>query len=688
MDVTTFLEEVYGLHGGLVERQADRLVALAPPASGLPESAEVWAGTPDACPEGLEILHPGHPILEAGIQRALQGGRFGLRHLVTAASHRKGLADLARRTFGFRNARVELGEGLASVVPWATFHFHVTFLWDEKREDLVSIPVDLHTGGRVSLASLEKAWLDPGGLPGADRGGLSAGLDFARRHLRGELAPRIQAMQNQARNHLEVEEARLASYYGGLMEDLARRLGSASPQRRAGLEAKRLQAEADWAARRAEMQDKFRLRVRAELACLEVVDLPRILMPARLVAGKSVRELVLSYNLLTREFDPLACEGCLGSTHVVWLCESGHLTCARCHSACLGCDRPLCRVCSTEGCARCGAGRCPGCGDCSAGCDQRAVAVPLTSRESGASAKVDGRGSPPAAPGPASPSASASLAGKAPPSPAAGPAGRTSPPAAVRGAGRALQPASGRPAPGTVPLERDSDLVRELFSDLVQVYIDLEELLGPILSLVEQRRLKAAAGRLAQLEWTLQTNPQELVDRLHRVGSCLRSSDPSQASSRLRKLRDRLAAEGVLRQHGMLPPAPRPPSGAAAARPPARASVPPDRPRPPAPARPASQGAAARSSRHTLEAAQRLIREVMPGCGAPEDWVERAVALLEQEAELIGQSNSGPAGWAAAVTYLTTRGPTQAAVGSWFGVSAATVSQRSGDLKFAVARRM
>jgi len=688
MDVTTFLEEVYGLHGGLVERQADRLVALAPPASGLPESAEVWAGTPDACPEGLEILHPGHPILEAGIQRALQGGRFGLRHLVTAASHRKGLADLARRTFGFRNARLELGEGLASVVPWATFHFRVTFLWDEKREDLVSIPVDLHTGGRVSLASLEKAWLDPGGLPGADRGGLSAGLDFARRHLRGELAPRIQAMQNQARNHLEVEEARLASYYGGLMEDLARRLGSASPQRRAGLEAKRLQAEADWAARRAEMQDKFRLRVRAELACLEVVDLPRILMPARLVAGKSVRELVLSYNLLTREFDPLACEGCLGSTHVVWLCESGHLSCAKCHSTCLGCDRPLCRVCSTEGCARCGAGRCPGCGDCSAGCDQRAPAVPLTSRESGASSKVDGRGSPPAAPGPASPSASASLAGKAPPSPAAGPAGRTSPPAAVRGAGRALQPASGRPAPGTVPLERDSDLVRELFSDLVQVYIDLEELLGPILSLVEQRRLKAAAGRLAQLEWTLQTNPQELVDRLHRVGSCLRSSDPSQASSRLRKLRDRLAAEGVLRQHGMLPPAPRPPSGAAAARPPARASVPPDRPRPPAPARPASQGAAARSSRHTLEAAQRLLREVMPGCGAPEDWVERAVALLEQEAELIGQSNSGPAGWAAAVTYLTTRGPTQAAVGSWFGVSASTVSQRCGDLKFAVARRM
>ena len=42
MDATTFLEEVYRLHGGLVERQADRLVALArqlpvfrnPPRSG------------------------------------------------------------------------------------------------------------------------------------------------------------------------------------------------------------------------------------------------------------------------------------------------------------------------------------------------------------------------------------------------------------------------------------------------------------------------------------------------------------------------------------------------------------------------------------------------------------------------------------------------------------------------------
>ncbi len=557
----------------------------------------------------------------------------------SSASHRKGLADLARRTFGFRNARVDLGEGLASVVPWAIFHFHVTFLWDEKREDLVSIPVDLHTGARVSLSSLDKAWLDPGGLPGADRTGLGSGLEFARRHLQGELAPRIRAMQAQANSHLEVEEARLSSYYGGLKEDLAKRLRSASPDRRAGLEAKRLQAEADWQARRTEMQDKYRLRVRADLACLEVVDLPRVLMPARLVAGKTVRELVLSYNLLTREFDPLACQGCLVATPVVRLCETGHLGCAKCHTACTGCGRPVCRACPGEDCARCGARLCPGCGACSAGCEQRAAAVAAASQDSRPPAKAAGTGSRAAA---------ASL------------------------------------APGTVPQARDADVVRDLFSDLVRVYINLEELLNPVVTLVEQRKLRAAGERLAQLKWELQTNPQELVDRLHRVGSCLRSSDPNQAASRLRKLRDRLAAEGVLRQHGMLPPVPRHPSGAAAAPPPVRPqpSAPYGQARPSTPARSGS-----RSSRRTLEAAQRLLREVMPGYEAPEDWIERAVELLEQHADLIGQWNYSPAGWAAAATYLTTRGLTQAVVGSWFGVSAATVSQRSGDLKFALTGR-
>ena len=633
MDATVFLEEVYSASGGLVERQADRLLALAGAGSGLPESAEVWAGLPETCPEGLELLHPGHPLLEAAVQRALQTGRFGLRHLVAGTSRRQGLAELARRTFGFRNARVELGEGLPSVVPWAIFHFHVTFLWDEKREDLVSIPVDLHTGARAPLASLEKAWLDQGGLPGADRSNLPAGLEFARRHLRLELAPRIQALRAQAKSHLEVEEARLSSYYGGLLEDLGKRLRSASSERRAGLEAKRVQAEADWEARRAEMQDKFRLRVRAELACLEVVDLPRVLMPARLLVGKSAHERVLSYNLLTREFDPLACQVCLGATHVVWGCESGHVACARCHSACIACGRLVCRACPGQDCARCGARLCPECQACSAGCEQRASAAEAASQESRA---------------------------------------------AARAARKVPQTAAARLAQTPSSVARDVDLVRGVFQDLLRKYFNLAEILAPVFSLVEQRKLKAAGERLAQLECDLRDNEPSLPDRVRRVGSCLRSSEPNQAISRLRKLHARLSEEGVLAGSPDRPaPSPR------ASRPPARSSVPTRKARPPKtqPFRTPAQ------SSQSLEMAQSLLRSVLPGCGAPEDFVERAVALLERERDLVGKSDCDPAGWAAAATYLLTQGMTQAYIGSWFGVSASVVSNRSREIRWAATGR-
>lgn len=485
MDTTSFLEAVYVAHGGLVERDGHVLTALAPPESGLPEQAEVWAGPPESRPPGAELLHPGHPLLDAGIQRALQGGQVGLRHVVTGSSKRAGLDDLARRTFGFRNARLQLRDPLPATLPWATFHFHVTFLWDEKREDLVSIPLDLHTGARVDLARLEKAWLDPGGAPGADRRGLERGLELARRHLERELAPRRQALESQAARHAEVEESRLATYYGGLLADLAKRLRSAAPERVAGLQAKHAQAEAEWAARRAEARDKYRLRVRARLSCLELVDVPRVLLPGTLTSGKTQREVTLSYSLLTHEFDPLACDGCLGGTKVAWLCEDGHLACPGCRVECGACGRPACRACPGTDCA-CGARLCGGCGECVAECQRKA-----SSSER------------PAAP-----------------------------------AARAAKPAAKPPARAAAP--RAVVLVRELFADQLPRFNDLPERLEPILRLVEERKFRAAGSEFSHLEMTTKEDFPDLRERFQRVGSCLRSADPAEAVARLEKLHTRL----------------------------------------------------------------------------------------------------------------------------------------------------
>src|SRR5690606_20799034 len=136
-------------------------------------------------------------------------------------------------------------------------------------------------------------WLDPGGAPGADRQGLKAGLERARAFLEQDLAPRRAALEAQAARHAGGEEARLASYYGGLLDALRRRLRSAAGSPVAGLQAKHARGEAGWAAGRAEAQERRRLRVRTRLSCVEVVAGPRMLLPATLTAGKVEREVAL-----------------------------------------------------------------------------------------------------------------------------------------------------------------------------------------------------------------------------------------------------------------------------------------------------------------------------------------------------------------------------------------------------------
>ena len=97
MDATTFLEEVYRLHGGLVERQADRLVALAPPASGLPESAEVWAGTPA---QRLSSVDHYVRMLSLRGGRTFTEGRYAIDR-ITDERRQEMIAALERDRIGF-----------------------------------------------------------------------------------------------------------------------------------------------------------------------------------------------------------------------------------------------------------------------------------------------------------------------------------------------------------------------------------------------------------------------------------------------------------------------------------------------------------------------------------------------------------------------------------------------------------
>lgn len=188
------------------------------------------------------------------------------------------------------------------------------------------------------------------------------------------------------------------------------------------------------------------------------------------------------------------------------------------------------------------------------------------------------------------------------------------------------------PAVAPSPVRREPDLVREIFADLLAEYRDLDDLLAPILRLVEERKLRAAGGEMASLEWRVTEEHEELRDRLRRVGSCLRSSSPSEARARLEKLRDSI--------------------------------------------RPKRQRVCACRFCQTVA----LVRQRLPEVKASPDFVEAVVSYLERRRGVIDSGGSSPAAWAAAAAWLHSKN-TQAAVGRWFGVSGSMVSQRARELR-------
>ncbi|MEW6283454.1 MAG: hypothetical protein AB1758_32895, partial [Candidatus Eremiobacterota bacterium] len=349
MGPSTFLEHWVKATGGECEREGDRQVLLAGADCGLPELAEFWAGESRPPLGGPEPLFLGHPYLEGALRHARQVGATALRHCPTPVRSRPGLAQEAARAFGFRNGRLELGAPVPRTVPWAIFSFCVTFVWDEKREEHVTVGVDLLTGARVDPAALERVWLEPGGLAGTCRERLLEAYQRARGYLQASVEGRLGGLQAEADRYREVELSRAERYYTGILGDLARRSASAE---------KIARTEADRAIRRRDLEQKFTLRAAARLWAVEQVDVPRLVLPAVLRERQVQRPLELGYNVMTHSFDPLPCEGCGTSGHTFRLCSEGHLTCPGCSGCCHGCRR--------DHCAACGGGRlvegvCPGC---------------------------------------------------------------------------------------------------------------------------------------------------------------------------------------------------------------------------------------------------------------------------------------------------------------------------------------
>ena len=156
---------------------------------------------------------------------------------------KRGLVELARKIFGFPNARLDFvpqTQERSELHHYLQFNFKVTILSEEKQEDLASVVMDVQAGYAVTDPAQLRAlsvydtettfdgcplaqprWIGAGDALAVET--LAALLPRAATAARASLAERLTSLAARMEHHLLLDLARIEVYYTELELDLHKR---------------------------------------------------------------------------------------------------------------------------------------------------------------------------------------------------------------------------------------------------------------------------------------------------------------------------------------------------------------------------------------------------------------------------------------------------------------------------------
>ncbi|MBU1751907.1 MAG: hypothetical protein KKA73_29870, partial [Chloroflexi bacterium] len=388
----------YGIHDVLLPEAAGRRWHV-PDYLRLAFDETVGSG-PASTLEPVTLVGYGHPLVEALAEELRARPANAQAYLNDVRLDKHGLLALGRKQLSLPNARLEeLPREVErpALCHYLRFNFKAALITDEKREQLVSVWMDVQGGHAARVTEHAMLSTEPGfpHLPPeplrwtADTHSLSAGdrpltpatlatlLERATHAALDELAGALDRLQARAAHFLELDQARLTQYYDDLERRLERRLQGALPDRRPALADKLAATCAERAAKLADVTAKYHLRVELDLINLLLVAQPKVLLPVRVANRATQIQRTLVWDPLQHRLEPLVCDVCHRPGETLHLCVSGHLAhpacllaeqcvdckrvycqlCADQMDHCVVCDRPVCRR-SLIRCQTCGRGTC------------------------------------------------------------------------------------------------------------------------------------------------------------------------------------------------------------------------------------------------------------------------------------------------------------------------------------------
>ena len=325
-----------------------------------------------------------HPLVEAIASRLL--GEVGYAQV--AVNHvrleKRGLFDMAAKSWGFPNARLSPQRDAAEQAAlhhYLRFNFKVTFLSDEKQEQIISVVLDVQGGYAVRdaellerlvsfetetafprLAVAQPHWQGAGDAlaPATLRALLSRATVAAE----ASLADRLATLQTRTQRFLELDRARLEDYYDSLEHDLKQRLArteTTEVERRRNAESKLEALAAERSAKLADALARHQIRVELDLINMLLIVQPKVVLPVTIANRRATVTRFAVWNPLVHRLEPLLCDYCGQPGENLHLCTGGHLAHDHCLAPrCIECNRTYCQLCTDQmqTCVVCGQAVC------------------------------------------------------------------------------------------------------------------------------------------------------------------------------------------------------------------------------------------------------------------------------------------------------------------------------------------
>jgi hypothetical protein len=265
------------------------------------------------------------------------------RVLLKLLTHAKDKIILMQDEFSFRKALCWVTSTAAIRTDYLCLTCRYEARSDEQKEGLLSFSFHVDTGAMIPFR-LETL------IGGAAE--ISPLHDFSRKENKWEriiqvlpkavepaIEEEIREFRESMNRRLRRDTANVEEYYGTLKKEMELGLG------RAGLSARLVQDRKErialileeLAKKMEDLLQKYSVRVKVMPAAALLVRTPAVRVLCDVHIGREKRPLSLTYNPLTKALDPLACDGCGGSTTEVSFCSRYHALCPRCAQSCPAC---------------------------------------------------------------------------------------------------------------------------------------------------------------------------------------------------------------------------------------------------------------------------------------------------------------------------------------------------------------